>query len=210
MFNNQMSQVEDRAQFIFTLTENIGDQDIFAHPGPWKIGHQKKMDDLVMGSDNRFFLANSLDREILGPFVQTTPQTHYSEGLFFKRKVPEILETNIKICHWVMEFDQVSEDYKITRGIPWDLVAKMLCLDINAWKSIRNLRLTEANFERLYDELSEFNVGTQFYLANFPYGAFPDVDYKSSEEMVPMDSEEEEFLASQIGYLEEVYGQRPS
>lgn len=146
-----------RPRVLFLLDENVAI--IFQNTGPWIIGHISEVKDLPIDypGDNLFVIANSRTRVIFGPFKQTKPQRYDVTGQIFYRKEPAISETYEVECHWLMEFGQVSSDYVITKGLPWNELAKLIGVPENTWRSMRKLQLTEAQFETICIELEKFN-----------------------------------------------------
>ncbi len=147
-----------RKRGYFILAENIAE--VFTGPPPWRLGHQRQMKDLPMDlpGDNRFILANSLTRLIFGPFVQTQSEQYHEQGIIYARKMPGVPDTYDVNCHWIMQFVQANESYRITHGLPWLYVAELLDVPEAAWRNFRSLQISEDKFNRLCRELERVNT----------------------------------------------------
>ena len=173
-----------RARILFLLAENI--HEVLTTPWPWQTGHLAQMDDLILDKErgnNRFVIADSLHRKILGPFIQTKPQVYHEKGLTYQRKEPRTNETYPVTCHWIIEFKPAGiAKPRIIDGIGWTHLARILGLEQISWAKIRSLELTDLQFDRLCGELSIFNDNPEKYLEYYPDGAyveFEDYGYDS-------------------------------
>lgn len=136
----------EKCSILFMLNENVLKSFALG-----LIGHIREMEDMP---DNVFFIADSLRKVIMGPFVVTQPQKYFEQPVEFYRGVPDPKK---EPCHWLTKFRPHPQANGATKGILWNALADQMGISRGVWLYIRQARLAPEQLDFIFNQLVQAN-----------------------------------------------------